>query len=641
MGLLLVLPARGRARCSRSLAACRSAGVHCVATRVSSRRLSSCRAVGARGRGAGRPDRDGPGRSAASRRALRVHADRGRRRSGSPRPGAGWTVTRRVDPRSAVRRPGRACSSPRCRWRSSPTTWACCGSRSRRPRSRRRSWSATTARDVARGGLEVRRPRLGRRGDRLPRHRAALRRHAVPRATRRCPGTPCHAGPPALDPSLVKVAAALAVLGFATKAGLAPMHSWLPDAHSQAPAPVSGLMSGVLLVGRVLRDPAGPGDRRPRDRPRPDARPAGHRGPALPRRGRGSRAATARLQADARLLEHRAHGPARARRRRRTARWPSRPHCCTSSATAWPSRAPFVVSGRILLAGGHHLHLRDPYPAAPASRRWRSPSCRGMVALLGLPPFSLFFSEVAIVVAGVQRGMGWVMARRRPARAGDLRRAVAAPVGHGVRFPVTLRRPRRSTGRRTVHGCRSSLALGVTAVIGFAAGPFATCSPGPPPRWERRDDHGVTTSTARHAWLRQVERRLGDGYRLALVAGHEDDDCFRVVYVLVRAATTTGASSVLRTGEGRAGDAQPGRGRLRQPVGSSGRSATCSASRRTGHPLQRTAGAARPLAAGLVPDATRRRPRARRSSRTSAPSRSWRSRARASTRSRSDRCTPG
>ena len=34
----------------------------------------------------------------------------------------------------------------------------------------------------------------------------------------------------------------------------------------------------------------------------------------------------------------------------------------------------------------------------------------GMVALLGLPPFSLFFSEVAIVVAGVQRDLAWVMA---------------------------------------------------------------------------------------------------------------------------------------------------------------------------------------------------------------------------------------
>jgi hydrogenase-4 component F len=41
---------------------------------------------------------------------------------------------------------------------------------------------------------------------------------------------------PALDPTVTRLALALAALGFATKAGLAPMHSWLPDAHSQAPA---------------------------------------------------------------------------------------------------------------------------------------------------------------------------------------------------------------------------------------------------------------------------------------------------------------------------------------------------------------------------------------------------------------------
>ncbi len=52
---------------------------------------------------------------------------------------------------------------------------------------------------------------------------------------------------PQMDTRVTEVAVALGVLGFATKAGLAPMHSWLPDAHSQAPAPVSGLMSGVLL----------------------------------------------------------------------------------------------------------------------------------------------------------------------------------------------------------------------------------------------------------------------------------------------------------------------------------------------------------------------------------------------------------
>jgi hydrogenase-4 component F len=50
-----------------------------------------------------------------------------------------------------------------------------------------------------------------------------------------------------LDPQAARMAFALMVLGFGAKAGLAPLHSWLPDAHSQAPAPVSALMSGVLL----------------------------------------------------------------------------------------------------------------------------------------------------------------------------------------------------------------------------------------------------------------------------------------------------------------------------------------------------------------------------------------------------------
>ena len=51
-----------------------------------------------------------------------------------------------------------------------------------------------------------------------------------------------------LDPSVMRLAFALVVLGYGTKVGLAPMHSWLPDAHSQAPAPISALMSGVLLT---------------------------------------------------------------------------------------------------------------------------------------------------------------------------------------------------------------------------------------------------------------------------------------------------------------------------------------------------------------------------------------------------------
>jgi hydrogenase-4 component F len=46
----------------------------------------------------------------------------------------------------------------------------------------------------------------------------------------------------------VELAFALAVVGFGTKVGLAPLHTWLPDAHSEAPSPVSALLSGALLA---------------------------------------------------------------------------------------------------------------------------------------------------------------------------------------------------------------------------------------------------------------------------------------------------------------------------------------------------------------------------------------------------------
>ena len=44
-----------------------------------------------------------------------------------------------------------------------------------------------------------------------------------------------------------KVGFAFVLAGYGTKTGLAPFHTWLPDAHSEAPAPVSALLSGALL----------------------------------------------------------------------------------------------------------------------------------------------------------------------------------------------------------------------------------------------------------------------------------------------------------------------------------------------------------------------------------------------------------
>jgi hydrogenase-4 component F len=50
-----------------------------------------------------------------------------------------------------------------------------------------------------------------------------------------------------LNPSVMRLAFLFIVVGYGTKAGLAPMHTWLPDAHSEAPSPISALLSGVLL----------------------------------------------------------------------------------------------------------------------------------------------------------------------------------------------------------------------------------------------------------------------------------------------------------------------------------------------------------------------------------------------------------
>ena len=52
-----------------------------------------------------------------------------------------------------------------------------------------------------------------------------------------------------LSVTAVRLSFVLALVGFGTKVGLVPMHTWLPDAHSEAPAPVSALLSGSLLAG--------------------------------------------------------------------------------------------------------------------------------------------------------------------------------------------------------------------------------------------------------------------------------------------------------------------------------------------------------------------------------------------------------
>ncbi len=50
-----------------------------------------------------------------------------------------------------------------------------------------------------------------------------------------------------MDPTLLKLAFVFVLIGFGTKAGIFPMYSWLPDTYSEAPSPVSAMLSGVLV----------------------------------------------------------------------------------------------------------------------------------------------------------------------------------------------------------------------------------------------------------------------------------------------------------------------------------------------------------------------------------------------------------
>jgi hydrogenase-4 component F len=57
---------------------------------------------------------------------------------------------------------------------------------------------------------------------------------------------------PRMNPVLLRLGFLLILIGYGVKTGLAPMHAWLPDAHSEAPAPVSAMLSGALLNTAML-----------------------------------------------------------------------------------------------------------------------------------------------------------------------------------------------------------------------------------------------------------------------------------------------------------------------------------------------------------------------------------------------------
>ena len=208
-----------------------------------------------------------------------------------------------------------------------------------------------------------------------------------------------------LDPSVLRLGFALVVLGYGTKVGLAPMHSWLPDAHSQAPAPISALMSGVLLTVAfyaILRFKAvtdlalGPGFSRT----------------LLVIVALLSLAVAASL-----LLTQRDY--------KRMLAYSSLEHMGLIALGA-AAGIPLAIAAVLLHILGHGLAKSVLFLTSGeimvaedtsqiegvSSLLARRPALGGvfgvgLVALLGLPPFSLFSSELLMARAEFEVGLGW------------------------------------------------------------------------------------------------------------------------------------------------------------------------------------------------------------------------------------------
>ena len=242
-----------------------------------------------------------------------------------------------------------------------------------------------------------------------------------------------------------------------------PLHVWLPRAHPIAPAPVSALMSGVMIkvaiygLVRVLVEWLGVAAgvvRRARARARR----------ALGGRRRRLRAVPARPQAAARVpldrerRDHRARArrlpaAARARRRRRGRRSRSRRRCCTRSTTRSSRRCCSSAPGAFERAVGS-LEL-DRLGGLLRRMPWTGGAFLvGAMAIAGLPPLNGFASEWLTLqsllhVPGLRR-------RRRRARGRD--RARRARGDRGARG-VLLRQGRRARAARPA-AARAAVARG-------------------------------------------------------------------------------------------------------------------------------------------------------------------------------------
>ncbi|WHM35865.1 proton-conducting transporter membrane subunit [Streptomyces sp. BPTC-684] len=274
-----------------------------------------------------------------------------------------------------------------------------------------------------------------------------------------------------LDPDVTRLGIALVVLGYGAKAGLVPLHAWLPDAHSQAPAPVSALMSGVLLAVsftavlryKVIADAVlGPGFAR----------------------GLLATAALLTLALAAGLLLAQ-------RDYKRMLAYSSMEHMGLIALGAAVG-GPLATAAVLLHIAGHGLAKTVAFCASGHLLQLRRTSrigrVRGLiawapglgtalalavVALLGLPPFALFASELALVRAGFASGMGLPVAAA-------LGLALAAYAALAVRTARMLLGPApgnltESGGVRIGPAAGAPLAVGLLccAALGLTVQPLA------------------------------------------------------------------------------------------------------------------------------------------------------------------------
>ncbi len=211
-----------------------------------------------------------------------------------------------------------------------------------------------------------------------------------------------------LDPNVTRLAFALLVVGYGTKVGLVPMHSWLPDAHSQAPAPVSALMSGVLLTVAFY------GLLRFR------AVAAAALGPAFPRALLLVVGIASLLLATVMLIAQ--------RDLKRMLAYSSIEHMgllAIGAAVGTPLAIAAVLlhilghgitKSVLFLSSGEIYHLEGTTEIAKISGLLaRRPTLAGIfgfgiLSLVALPPFSLFVSELTMARAEVDAGLWWAVA---------------------------------------------------------------------------------------------------------------------------------------------------------------------------------------------------------------------------------------